>query len=208
VVADRAAARRYDRRYFDHWYRDEGFGDPSRLASKVGYALGAAEYLLERPVTSVLDVGCGEGAWRSELTARRPRVRYVGVDPSDYAVARYGRTRGIVHGSLSDLDRLDLDVLGRFDLIVCVDVIAYVAAAELKRGLASIARLLGGVALIECFTAVDEFDGDDDHWYARSPAVYDRWFAGAGLERIGPHLYAGEGLLPSLAAFERAQGPE
>jgi SAM-dependent methyltransferase len=197
------AAARYDRAYFDHWYRHEGFGDARRLSAKVDYAIGAAEYLLERPVRSVLDVGCGEGAWRVAVASRRPGARYVGVDPSEYAVARYGRARDLVLGRLGALDGLDLDAHGRFDLVVCVDVIAYVDAAELRRGLATIARLLAGVALIEVFTAADEFEGDRDHYHARPPATYDRWFAAAGLERIGPHLYAGEGLLGSLAAFER-----
>jgi SAM-dependent methyltransferase len=197
-------ARRYDRDYYDHWYRREGFGDRQRLEAKVGYALGAAEYLLERPVSSVLDVGCGEGPWRAELRKRRPAARYVGIDPSEYAVARYGRTRGLLQGGLGDLDRLELDIDGRFDLVVCVDVIAYVPAPELKRGLRSIARLLAGVALVEVFTAADAFVGDRDRYHARSPATYDGWFAAAGLARIGPHLYAGEGLLPSLATFERS----
>jgi SAM-dependent methyltransferase len=201
------AAARYDRAYFDHWYRDEGFGDPRRLAGKVDYAVGAAEYLLERPVRSVLDVGCGEGAWQAAIARRRPRARYVGVDPSEYAVARYGRSRGLRLGGLGDLGRLDLDVDGRFDLVVCVDVIAYVDAVELRRGLGAIARLLGGVALIEVFTAADDFEGDRDHYRARPPATYDRWFRAAGLERIGPHLYAGEGLLGSLATFERGGTP-
>jgi len=204
VASGPPAARRYDRSYYDHWYRDEGFGDRRRLEAKVGYALGAAEYLLERPVTSVLDVGCGEGPWRAEVRRRRRGARYVGVDPSEYAVARYGRARGLRQGGLGDLDRLDLDIDGRFDLIVCVDVIAYVPAPELKGGLRSIARLLGGVALIEVFTAADDFVGDRDHYHARPPATYRRWFAAAGLERVGPHLYAGEGLVPSLATFERA----
>jgi SAM-dependent methyltransferase len=200
-------AARYDRAYFDHWYRDEGFGDRRRLSAKVDYALGAAEYLLERPVRSVLDLGCGEGAWHAAIARRRPGARYVGVDPSEYAVDRYGRARHLRLGRLGELDRLDLDVDGRFDLIVCVDVIAYVEAAELRRGLASIARLLAGVALIEVFTGADDFEGDRDHYHARPPATYDRWFRASGLERIGPHLYAGEGLLGSLAAFERAGSP-
>jgi ubiquinone/menaquinone biosynthesis C-methylase UbiE len=66
------ATDRFDRQYFERWYRDEGFGSPARLRRKVDYALAATEYLLERPVRSVLDVGCGEGDWALELRRRRP----------------------------------------------------------------------------------------------------------------------------------------
>lgn len=192
---------RFDRAYFDHWYRDKGFGSPARLRRKVAYALSAAEYLLERPVRSVLDVGAGEGAWCGEVRRRRPGARYVGVEPSGYAVERFGRRRNLRRGSLGELDALDLG--GPFDLVVCSDVIAYVPAAELRRGLASIARLLGGVAFVEAFTASDRFEGDLEGYRRRSAATYERWFAEAGLSRIGPHLYAGERLLPLLAALER-----
>jgi len=169
----------------------------------VNYALGATEYLLERPVRSVLDVGCGEGPWSVELARQRPKATYVGVDPSEYAVDRYGRKRNLRLGGLGDLGELDLAKDGPYDLIVCVDVIAYVPAAELRRGLAVIGRLLAGVALIEVFTAVDDFEGDRDGYRARSPQTYNRWFRDVGLDRIGPHLYAGDHLRPQLTAFER-----
>lgn len=195
-------ADHYDRSYYDHWYRSRGFGSPSRLERKVNYALGAAEYLLERPVRSVLDVGCGEGPWSVELSRQRPNATYIGVDPSEYAVKRYGKKRNLRLGGLGDLGALDLASGGPYDLIVCVDVIAYVGATELRRGLSVMGRLLGGVALIEVFTSVDDFEGDRHGYRARAPHVYDRWFRDAGLERIGPHLYAGDHLGPQLTAFE------
>jgi SAM-dependent methyltransferase len=195
------ASDRFDREYFDRWYRDEGYGSPARLRRKVDYALAATEYLLERPVRSVLDVGCGEGVWARELRRRRPQARYLGVDPSTYVVERFGRARHLVLGGLGDLGRLDLE--GPHDLVVCSDVIAYVPAAELQRGLRAIGAQLGGAAFIEVFTAGDDFEGDLDGYRRRSPATYDRWFTAAGLHRVGPHLYAGARLLAQLATFER-----
>lgn len=57
----------YDRAYYEKWYHD-----PARrvitqaaVARKVRLVTGIAEALLERPLRSVLDVGCGEGAWRA-----------------------------------------------------------------------------------------------------------------------------------------------
>ena len=43
---------------------------------------------------AVLDVGAGEGQWRAPLIEARPRLEYVGLDPSPYVVERFGRTRG------------------------------------------------------------------------------------------------------------------
>lgn len=49
----------YDRAYFDRWYRSGGIGGAARLARKVALAVATAEYHLERPLRSVLDIGCG-----------------------------------------------------------------------------------------------------------------------------------------------------
>jgi SAM-dependent methyltransferase len=192
--------KRYDRAYFDRWYRRHGIGRPAEVARAAHYVLATTEHLLERPVRSVLDVGCGEGAWRAPLLRRRPRLRYVGVDPSEYAVARYGRTRGIRLGGVGELPELGLP--GPFDLVVCADVLPYVPTPELRRGLAWIAANLAGLAYLHAMTDRDSFVGDRRGFIARSPAAYRSLFAEAGLSRIGPHLYAGDAVLASLAALE------
>jgi SAM-dependent methyltransferase len=192
--------KHYDEQYFERWYRREGFGSRARLHRKVHYALSAAEYLLERPVRTVLDVGCGEAPWRAPLLRRRPNLAYVGVDPSEYAVARYGRSRDIRLGTFGGLDRLDLR--GPFDLIVCADVLLYVDDDDLRAGIETIAQLLRGVAYIEIFTANDDIEGDLSQFHRRRPATYDRVFAAVGLTRVGPHLYVGDDVFSTLTDFE------
>lgn len=194
---------RYDRAYFDHWYRVRGFGSPALLERRVAYALGAAEYLLDRPVRSVLDVGCGEGAWSVGLRRHRPRLRYVGVDPSTYAVGRFGRRRGLLLGGVGDLDELDLG--DPFDLVVCVSVLPFLGDADVELGLAAIARRLGedGVAFLEIFTAEDVIEGDLEGFVARPAATYRRWLRTAGLTRVGVHLYVRADAVGGLATLER-----
>jgi len=51
-------------------------------------------------------------------------------------------------------------------------------------------------------TAADSFVGDRRGFIPRSPVRYERLFGSVGLQRIGPHLYAGAALLPALAALE------
>src|SRR5688500_20208272 len=79
---------RFDRAYFDRWYRDprRRVLDWAEIGRRAALVLSVAEYVLERPVRSALDVGCGEGHWRAPLLARRPGLRYLGVGPSAYAV--------------------------------------------------------------------------------------------------------------------------
>lgn len=200
-VSDVDSTEPYGRAYFDRWYRDEGFGSPARLERRVRYAMAAAEFLLDRPVRSVLDVGCGEGVWQPVVRRLRARARYVGVDPSEYAVTRFGARRNLHLGTLGSLHEVDL--AGPFDLIVCVDVLGYPADAEVRRGLRTLGALLGGVAFLEAFTTEDHIEGDIGSYRVRRPSTYRRWFADAGLRRVGPHLYVGDYLAPTLAALEQ-----
>lgn len=193
----------YDRAYFDRWYRDSRHAlfHAGMLPRRVQLAVSATEYLLERPIRTVLDVGCGEGRWRGLLLRVRPRARYVGVDSSAYAVRRYGKRRNIRLGRFGDLGRVGLR--GRFDLVVCSDVLHYVPLREVRSGLRAIARLLGGVAFMELFTGDDETVGDDEGFVRRSRATYLRLFRAAGLIPLGLHCYAGPALRDRLVALER-----
>lgn len=200
------APKVYDRAYFDRWYRDPRHTVVHRgvQARRVQLAVSVAEYLLEREIRSVLDVGCGEAPWRALLHAARPRVRYTGVESSAYAVRRYGRRRNILRGSLGTLGGLGLR--GPFDLVVCSDVLHYVPDDEARAGLRAIAGLLGGVAFLELYTKEDATEGDDEGFQPRGAAAYRRLFRDAGLVHLGLHCYVGEALLPHLITFERGGG--
>src|SRR3546814_1857262 len=88
-------SKQYDADYFQRWYRSGGIGGRQRLARKVALAVATAEYHLERPLRTVLDIGCGEGAWRAPLLKLRPGAQYLGFDSSEYAITRYGRHRNL-----------------------------------------------------------------------------------------------------------------
>ena len=195
----------YDRAYFDRWYRDPTHRVSSRhaLARKVALALAVAEYYLGHEVRNVLDVGCGEGVWRQPLRKLRPHIEYLGLDSSEYTVARYGRSRNIRLATFGDLGELRFDA--SFDLIVCSDVLHYVRTPELKRGLRGIAEMLSGVAFLELFTSRDAPDGDKHGFIARTPKWYLSTFAQAGLIACGSHCYLGPKLEGCVAALETLQ---
>jgi SAM-dependent methyltransferase len=197
----------YDRAYFDKWYRHprHAVGTPAELRRKVAMVVAQAEYYLGRPLRNVLDVGCGEGAWRAPLRALRPGLDYRGLDASEYVVSRYGRRRHIGLARFGDLAELRFE--RRFDLIVCSDVLHYLTAAEICRGLSGFGELLEGLAFLEVYTARDDPDGDRVGFIARSPAAYLRLFADAGLLPCGSHCYLAPRLMRRVAALERAQLP-
>ena len=196
-------SKRYDQAYYDQWYHDPARRviTPAAVARKVRLVLGIAEALLERPVRRVLDVGCGEGAWREHLRRERPNLRYTGIESSAYVLERFGKSRDIRAGSFGTLGDLALD--GPYDLIVVCDVLQYVPDAELAPGLASIAALLDGVAYLEAYAKEDAIEGDRAEWHERSAKQYLAAFGKAGLVGVGMHCYVGEALLDHTAALER-----
>jgi SAM-dependent methyltransferase len=179
----------YDRAYFERWYRDPDDRVSTRdsLERKVRMALSVTEFLIGRPVRSVLDVGCGEAPWFPVLKRLRPDAYYAGVDSSDYVIERFGKARNIVRGTLGKLATLGFD--RGIDLVVCADVLQYVETRDVERGLRTIRRLVGGVAYIEAFATEDGMEGDHDDWHERSAAEYRRLFRKAGLTQCGPYCF-------------------
>jgi SAM-dependent methyltransferase len=199
-------AKRYDRTYFERWYRDPAtrIHVGAMVERKVRLALHATEYLIQRPVRSVLDVGCGEGPWQPILRRLRPGVRYTGVDSSAYAVRRFGRRRNLRLGTFGALGTLGLR--GPFDLVVCSDALHYVPGPELRRGLRALVDLLDGVAWIEVFTREDSITGDFHDMKRRPAKFYERAFREAGLVPCGLYCFVHEGFAPGLTTFERGRG--
>lgn len=199
-------SKQYDAAYFQRWYRDPALkdaaiGGPARLARKVALAVATAEYHLERPLRTVLDVGCGEGAWRAPLLKLRPKLAYLGFDASEYAIGRYGARRNLHLARFGDFALLR--PCAPVDLLVCSDVLHYLDAGELDRGLPGLAELCGGVAFLETFTREDGIDGDTDGFRRRPARFYRERLAAHGFTALGSHLWLGPGLADGTAALER-----
>lgn len=194
--------KQYDADYYARWYHAPERRSVRRQATarRARLALSMAEFYLGRPVRSVLDVGCGEGEWRAPLLAQRPKLRYLGLDSSEHAIARYGRERNLRPARFGDLESLRFPE--PFDLIVCADVMHYVATPELRRGLSGFAEL-GHVGYFEVFCRGDAIDGDLEGFIARRPRWYRQAFAAAGFTPIGCNGYVVDGLAALLTGLER-----
>jgi SAM-dependent methyltransferase len=194
---------RFDEAYFDRWYRDprRRVLDPPEIRRRATLVVAIAEYILERPVRSALDIGCGEGNWRAPLRRLRPRLRYIGVDPSEYVVRKFGRRRHIRAGSAESLHRLGLR--GRYDIVIASGVLNFLALDDLRRALRTMVKLVEGVAFLELFTSSDDVVGDTRGWKPRSAAYYRTVLRDAGFIACGPHCYVSRRRAATLAALER-----
>lgn len=191
----------YDKAYFDRFYRGpDARLTPEALARNAALAVAMAESVLDRPLESVLDVGCGEGRWQPVLRALRPDAAYLGIDSSEYAVERFGEERNLLTGSFDELDRFAFD--DPFDLVICSDVLHYLDKETVLRGMDTLADLVGGVALLEVFTSEDPVEGDREGFHLREPIWYRRVFEGAGLVPVGLQFFVHREIAEGLDAMD------
>ena len=137
---------RFDAAYYRRYYVNR----TSRVADAayfdgVGRFIAAYANLLALDVRSILDLGCGIGAFRKPLERRFRRARYVGVEASDYACGKYGWE----HGSVVDYDG------GPFDLVVCHDVLQYLSPAAANAAIANLDQLCASVLFFGVLTRED-----------------------------------------------------
>ncbi len=196
-----ALNKRYDRKYFDRWYRGRSpIVSEVELRRKVAMAVAIAEYFLRRRLRNVIDIGCGEAPWLTHLQAIRPRVRYTGFDPSEYAVEQFGHSRNVRHGSFGELAARG--IRERFDLLVCTDVLHYLDDDEIRRGLPAAVRLMRGAAFLEMITHEDEVAGDTVRLKRRPARWYQDLFAEAGLTAVGPYIWVRSKLRANTSPLE------
>lgn len=176
-------AERFDKSYYDRFYRNPRTRAVSPAAAR-RHAAFAAAYLrhLDIPVRRILDIGCGTGILLRALGRQFPAATTQGVEFSDYLCRRYGWQPGSV---------VDHHASTPYDLVVCNDVLAYLDDADCARALANLAALCRGALLLGVLTADDADDYDpertDPNQNLRPAAWYRR--------RLSRHfLNAGGGL--------------
>jgi SAM-dependent methyltransferase len=195
----------YDQAYFDRWYRSprHRVRSAAELARLVRFVLATADHVLGRPVRSVLDVGAGEGNWLPVLRRLRPRIAYQGVDPSEYAVRRFGRRRNVVLGDLATLPTLPL-ARERYDLVIANGMLNYVAPDALRAGLPHLVARADGMLYLELFTEADALRGDVDFATRKPASWFRRVLRESGVVGCGLNCYLPREQLPRLAELERS----
>lgn len=171
----------FGREYFARYYERRG----TRVATaddgrKLCRFIHAYAEFLGWPVRSILDVGAGTGRFMRPLRELWPKVRYTGIDISEYACRTYGWQRK----SILDLDR------GRYDLVLCHDVLQYLDRDDARSGIERLAQRCRGLLYFAAMTCEDwqrnvdrsRSDGDvylrSTRWYRRELARYFRDLGG------------------------------
>jgi SAM-dependent methyltransferase len=182
-------SNRFDASYYRRFYESSRTRVTTQAATVSRAATVAALVRqLELPVRRILDAGCGLGWFREPLLDAFPKAAYVGLEVSPYLCDRYGW----VCESLETYRPR-----GRFDLIVCYDVLQYLSDRDAARAMANLARLSRGALYFHAMTREDwqhnvDRDGTDRVRAPRPARWYrsrlERHFVHAG---VGVHLRRG-----------------
>ena len=138
---------RFDRAYYDRFYRDPCTRVTSEAVQE-RLARFVAVYLehLDIPLRTVLDVGCGLGGWRDALQKVLPSLDYTGLEVSSYLCEEYGWSAGSV---------VDHEPGRSYDLVVCQGVLQYLTAGEVQTAVENLATWTLGALYLEVLTRKD-----------------------------------------------------
>ena len=137
----------FDRDYYQRYYFDARTAVASRSEMRARARLIAAmTQHAGLPVQRILEAGCGTGMLGAALRRLLPRAHYVGLEASEYLCRRYGWECGRVESYRARAP---------FDLVVCYDVLQYLADAAAARALANFGRLCRGVLYFSALTRYD-----------------------------------------------------
>lgn len=136
-----------------HWPRAEWYAWGNAIADRLEAAADG------RRLGTVLDYGCGGGAFGAAWSARYPGCRLVGVDPNE-------RAREAAWQHYDDMLPADA-LLPTVDAVVCVTVLQHLELDEALSALRRLAHVLrhGGVGVIQTRWGYD--GAPVDAWEAR-----------------------------------------
>jgi len=163
----------FDEAYYNHYYHDEDTRVFARECTP-RFAKFAFSYLdlMQIPIKSACDLGCGLGYWRNYLRARPEKISYTGVDKSEYACSRFGWINSTVE---------EYRPGRRFDLVICQSVLQYLGDDAINSAAENIAEITRKAFLLEVPTEWD-FENtlssrSDSNVHKRSKQFYLALFA-------------------------------
>ena len=146
-VLSKQSSRTFDAKYYQRFYLNPRTrvitpADSARRAALIAAVLRQ----LELPVRRILDAGCGLGLMRDTLLQAFPGVHYVGLEVSEHLCKQLGWVQASLARFRSRVP---------FDLIICNDVLQYLADREAASALANLGRLCRGALYFHALTTED-----------------------------------------------------
>jgi SAM-dependent methyltransferase len=179
-------AERFDRAYYDRFYRDPKTRVHTHLEIEVlaRFVFAYLEIAGIEP-RRVVDLGCGLGFWRDLAAVHAPRARYVGVEISEYVCREFGWKQGSV---------VDFHDRHGFDLVICQGVLQYLTTPDCRAAIQNLGRLCRGALYLEALTKGDwEENCDrtrtDRDVTLRTGAWYRKQLAAAGFVSGGGGMW-------------------
>lgn len=174
---------RFGREFFRRFYQGRRRVANPRDYQGRAHLLAGYSAFLQLPVRRILEVGAGAGFFARALKTVFPRAHYLGTEVSAYACQRYGWRAA----SVSSIQAQP------FDLVVCHDVLQYLARAEAVDAIENLARLTRGLLFCTVLTREDWWERcdqarTDGAVHLRSAAWYRQRLA-VHFRRLGPGVY-------------------
>lgn len=176
-------AEHFDAAYYNRYY---GTGDtavvtPRMQRREVEFVIAFCRHIgLE--IKRFTDAGAGTGWWAREFTRRYTSCEHIETfDASEAACRIYGHRR-------MQLQKLRGP---QSDLVICRDVLRYLADADAEKAIDRLARKCRGVLYLHVITKEDEIDEEasDMTGFFRSIAWYRRRLRDAGFTDCGMGLF-------------------
>jgi SAM-dependent methyltransferase len=142
LTADHFDAAFYRRFYVDPKTRVVTRAEMARRADLIAAFVRHGEL----PVRAILDVGCGLGLMRTQLSRHFPKAQYTGLEVSPYLCQKHGWI---------EASAAAYKPARPFDLVICYDVMQYLQAREAAAALRNLARLCAGVLHFGALTRED-----------------------------------------------------
>ena len=190
---------KFDAGFYQRYYRNPGTRVASREdALRLGRFVCAYTAYLGFSVRRVLDAGCGLGHMQNAVREFFPRARYMGLEASEYLCGRHGWIRGSI---------ADFAARAPFDLVICHDVLQYLADEDARAALQNLARLCHGALYFSVLTTEDWRRNADrartDPAARLRPVVWYRNRLARHFRPLGGGLMTRRGSSPLLWELER-----
>lgn len=181
---------RFDPAFYERFYANPRtrVTTPQEMARRAA-AVAALVKQLELPVKRILDAGCGLGLMRKTLVKAFPAAGYTGIEVSEHLCKRLGWTQ---------VSLAAYRPRGRFDLVICYDVLQYLPDAEAVKAMANLSRLCRGVLYFHAPTRGDWQQNADVSCSDSDIHLRDAdWYRGRlarGFDHVGFGLHVRRGI--------------